>query len=276
MADLTSTEVKSGVATAIISTLVLGGVLFLFSFIAHDYTPPAKGHPPAHGHPAPKPAHELYPADSPVLWVSIIPTLGLAALPPVVALIVGLVIGLLYGIETALSASYDLSKPLHVLALLLDLTWSLANTLFGFVFGNIIYMIASGLPDRDQSRAKTWLSWKGAFHSDSGSVLQTLGPFNLGGEGAHEFVHLIQARIFGPSFLPLQLVNYVVNGLIQILWTITLGWILALTKVRDSAWFRPSRDSAVRTADGQTSGAADFFGWIYRYTIMELWAYATQ
>lgn len=36
------------------------------------------------------------------------------------------------------------------------------------------------------------------------------------------------------------------------------------------------KDSAVRTANGKNSGGGDFFGWIYRNTIMELWAYATQ
>jgi hypothetical protein len=287
MADLTSKEKGSGVVVVIVSSLVLGGMLFLLSFLAHQYHPPvahvAPTKPPPHGghpppvHPAPEaaPKAELYPVHSPGFWLLVLPTFGLAATPPLVALAIGIVLGFLYGLEAALLASYDLTNPLHIFALILDLTWCLPSTILGFVVGNIIYLII-GSPSRDQSRGKTWISFSGSFSGSSGAVLQTLGTVNLGGAGAHELVHLMQARIFGPVYLPLQLVSYVLNSLIQLLFTCTLGWILLVAKVRDSAWFRPASDSAVRTPSGQKSGAADFFGWIYRYSLMELWAYATQ
>lgn len=286
MADLTTKEKGSGVGVMLLAMGGMAAMLFLFSWLAHQAQPepkhaaPAK--PPAHGGkgghaPAPPPAapkdapKELASPDSAPFWLCFFPTLGLAFLPPMAALAVGLIVGFLYGLEATCCASYDLTNPLHWLALIVDLTWSLPNTLFGFVIGNPIYLIAAGLPDRGQSRANTWISFKGSF----GNVLQTLGTVNLGGAGKHEPVHLLQARILGPAYLPLQLGSYVVNSVIQLVCMLLFGWWAKLAKIRDSAWFRPDAKSAVRTKTG-SSGAGDFFGWIYRYTLMELWAYATE
>ena len=89
---------------------------------------------------------------------------------------------------------------------------------------------------------------------------------NLGGRGNHEMVHVVQARILGPLFLPLQGVNYALNFLFQVLFTATVGAILALTGIRDTAYLRPPASSAV----------GGFWGWIYFATLMELWAYGTE
>ncbi len=97
-------------------------------------------------------------------------------------------------------------------------------------------------------------------------VLQTLGTVNLGGTGLHEKVHLLQARIAGPLYLPVFAVNYVVNFIVQGLWTITLGMILWKTGLRNTPYFRPSSSSAV----------SGYFGWIYYATVFEIWAYATE
>jgi hypothetical protein len=78
-------------------------------------------------------------------------------------------------------------------------------------------------------------------------------------------MHLLQARIFGPLYLPLFGASYVVTFLIQVLWTFTIGGILWLAKVRTKAYFRPPARSAV----------SGFFGWIYFATPFELWAYAS-
>ncbi len=88
---------------------------------------------------------------------------------------------------------------------------------------------------------------------------------NLGGAGAHERMHLLQARIFGPIYLSFFAVNYAVNFLIQVLWSGTIGLILWKAGVRDTAYFRPPESSAV----------SGFFGWIYHSTFFELWAYAS-
>jgi len=273
--DLTSTEKGSGVGVVILSTLLVGGMFLGMSFLGHTHAPPPAPPKPVRGvhtppPKAPDPGLVNRPLTSPLSWISIIPTLGMSRLHPLIAMAIGLGLGFLYGLEAALLASYDLTDPAHWCVLLVDLTWSLPSTLLGFVLVNPIYMIIGSF-SRDQSRGKAWISFSGSL----GKSLQTIGTVNLGGAGAHERVHLLQARILGPAFVPLQLTSYVLNTTIQILFTVLIGWILKVAGVRDSAWFRPPSDSVVKSPAGD-SGFSDFVGWIYRYTLMEIWGYAAQ
>ena len=175
------------------------------------------------------------------------------------------VLGLLYGLEAGILTIYDLGRGKGWAELLVDMTWSLPNTLFGLVFGNLIY-IFFGNPSRSESKDEGWIVYKPRSASGFGNdVLQVLGTVNIGGKGQHEKMHVLQARIFGPLYLPLFGLFYAVNFLIQVLWTITLGWILKVAGVRDTAWFTPPSSSAV----------SGFFGWIYYATPFELWAYAS-
>lgn len=178
------------------------------------------------------------------------------------------IFGALFGIEASLVEGYVTSSPLLIWLLFLDLTWSLTNTVLGFIWQ--IGFLFLGLPDAGLSRGKSWIAY-----SSGASVLETIGPFNSGGAGKHEPVHLVQARIFGPLFIPLVLGNYVINGIIQIVYTSTLGWILKLAGVAQHAYLIPPVGSAVG-GKPDSSTAAKFFGWIYASTLMELWAYATQ
>lgn len=180
-------------------------------------------------------------------------------------IVCGAAFGVLYGLEAGILLIYDLSRFVGWLELMVDLTWSLPNTVFGFVLGNIIYIIF-GNPSRSDSEDAGWIVFMPRSSTGFGNnVLQTLGTVNLGGAGQHEKMHLLQARIFGPLFLPLFALFYIVTFLIQILWTATLGWILKVAGVRSTAWFRPPSHSAV----------GGFWGWIYYATPFELWAYAT-
>ena len=183
-----------------------------------------------------------------------------------VMVLLGLGFGLLYGLMTGLLRSYDLSTHTGVIGLLIDLTWSLPNTVVGFLLGNAIY-IFFGTPSRELSENHCWIAYKARGTSGFGvTVLQTIGTVNIGGAGNHEKVHLLQARIFGPFYIPFVIANYLVTGTIQILFTITLGAILKAAGVRDTAYLRPPEGSAVK----------GFFGWIYYATIIELWAYGTE
>lgn len=182
-------------------------------------------------------------------------------LPLVPVAIAGAIVGLLYGLEAGLLLSYDLSSVSGWLTLIIDLTWSLPSTIFGLVVGNIAYPFLGSL-SRTQSEGQRWIS----YSRPQAHVPQTLGTVNLGGPGAHEPIHLLQARILGPAFLPFGLAAYIVTGLLQILWTITIGGILYLAGKREKPYFSPPETSAV----------PGFFGWIYFATPYELWAYATQ
>ena len=190
---------------------------------------------------------------------------GLVSWP--VAILIGSLFGLAYGLEAGILLSYNLASPKGWLEVLIDFTWSLPNTVWGFVIGNIIFPIF-GSPSRDQSRDAGWIVYMPRSPSSTlgNRVLQTHGTLNIGGAGRHERIHLLQARIFGPLFLPIYAVNYVINFVLQGLWTITIGMILWKAGVRETAYFRPIGDSV----------AQGFFGWIYYATIFEFWAYSTE
>lgn len=198
-----------------------------------------------------------------VLWAGV--PAGVAALATqqtwlVIAL---LFFGVGYGLEAGILMVYDLGTPKGWGALAVDMTWSLPNTIWGFVLGNVIFWFV-GTPSKADSEGQTWVVFlprsSGGFGTN---VLQTHGTLNLGGAGQHEKLHLLQARIFGPLFLPLYLACYIVTSVLQVLWSATLGWILVLLKMRTKVPLQPPARSVV----------SGFFGWIYYATLFELWAY---
>ena len=174
--------------------------------------------------------------------------------------------GLGYGLQAGILGIYQLSGLKGWVALVVDMTWSLPNTVFGFIIANCIYPFFGDI-SKTQSNNAGWIVY---LPPPGGSgfgknVLQTLGTINIGGAGQHERMHLLQARIFGAFYLALFALNYVVTFLVQVLWTFTVGGLLWLLKIRQKPYFRPSSHSAVK----------GFFGWIYYATVFELWAYAS-
>jgi hypothetical protein len=189
---------------------------------------------------------------------------GVFAAP--IGLVIGAVIGAVYGSIAGWAGAYDLGDSGQVGALIVDCTWSLANTAFGLLIGVPIYAIVGSL-SQTATKHSTWLEFHAPPSASFGnSVLQTLGTVNLGGAGKHERVHLVQARVLGPLYLPLQAASYVLNTVLQGLWCATFGWILRATGKRQRVPLQAPADSAV-------SGG---WGWIYRLTVLELWAYATE
>ncbi len=175
------------------------------------------------------------------------------------------IFGLLYGLEAGILTIYDLGSPKGWGELLVDMTWSLPNTVWGFVIGNLIFWFF-GSPKRVDSENAGWIVFRPRSAGGFGhNVLQTHGTVNLGGAGQHEKMHLLQARIFGPLFLPLYLACYLVTVVLQLLWCATLGWILKLAASRPKIPLQPPTNSVV----------SGFFGWIYYATLFELWAYAS-
>jgi hypothetical protein len=185
---------------------------------------------------------------------------------PLTVLVFAMGFGLVYGLMAGFLLSYDLSQQLGVLSFITDLTWSLPNTLVGFILANPFY-IFFGSPSRDLSRDQGWISYKARGTRGFGvDVLQTVGTVNIGGAGKHERVHLLQARIFGPLFIPIVIVNYILTGLIQIFFTVMFGLALKAAGKRETAYLQPPATSALK----------GFFGWIYYATVFELWAYGTE
>ncbi len=198
----------------------------------------------------------------PAMLVAVTAALGSPAY--MLAVLLGIVM-FAYAVIATWMAAYDLGTPLGWLMLLVDLTWSLPNTVFGALTGMWLYAIW-GSPNRTNSEGRGWITYSPRSSTGFGNdVLQTLGTINIGGSGQHERMHLLQARIFGPLYLPLFGLSYVVTFLIQCLFTLVLGLILKATGVRTTAHLNPPASSAV----------SGFFGWIYHSTPFEEWAYAS-
>jgi len=73
----------------------------------------------------------------------------------------------------------------------------------------------------------------------------------------------MQARVFGPLFLPLYLAFYAITVVLQVLWCALPGWIAVVAGWRQKVPLQPPAASVV----------GGFFGWIYYATLFELWAY---
>ncbi len=181
----------------------------------------------------------------------------------VIAVIAAVVVA--YAILAGAVGAYDLTTPMGWWCLVVDCTWSLVNTVFGAVVGGLVYLIF-GNPSTSASKGRNWVSYAPRSATGFGNdVLQTLGPVNLGGAGQHERMHLLQARIFGPFYLPAFAIFYVCTALIQGLFTVIVGLALHAAKRRTTAYLCPPSESAV----------SGFFGWIYYATPFEVWAYAS-
>jgi hypothetical protein len=180
---------------------------------------------------------------------------------------VGLIAGGLYGLEAGILVIYDLNGK-GWWQLVVDCTWALPSTALGLVFGNAIY-IFFGTPSRAESEGKGWIVFlprSGSTSRFGRDVLQTLGTVNLGGAGAHELVHVLQARVFGPLYLAIYGLDYALNFIAQCLWCATIGPITKAAGWRDQIPLYPPSTSAV----------GGFWGWIYAATLFEIWAYSTE
>jgi hypothetical protein len=136
----------------------------------------------------------------------------------VLGVVVGAPLGVVFGWAIGSAGSYDFRSPQGVLAYVVDLTWSLPNTLAGAVFlaGNLAL---GNHVDRTLTPGRRCVHLgKQTFPG----YLTTIGPVIAGVNEhvhAHEHGHILQARIFGPLYLPAVVVNWV-------LFTVLPVWLL--------------------------------------------------
>jgi hypothetical protein len=132
---------------------------------------------------------------------------------------------------------------------LVDATWSLPNTVAGLLF--LLFALARGNAiDRGFTRHRGII---GLRHGVIPGFATTIGPVQAGlspGLNRHEAIHVLQARLFGPCYLPLVLLNWVVA-------TVLPYWLL----YHD------------RAAEPITSVAAYFRHGVYPHCWHEEWAY---
>ncbi len=136
---------------------------------------------------------------------------------------IGLLFGSVFGWAIVSAEAYEPTVA-SVLLFIVDHTWSMINTAAGAVYlaGNLVF---GNRIDRNESRHT------GAVQLANGifpGYLTTIGTVIAGVDQpvhAHEHGHVMQARIFGPLYLPLVIVNYVIA-------TIAPYWLLYHDRVK--------------------------------------------
>ena len=132
---------------------------------------------------------------------------------------------------------------------LIDATWSSLNTWAGAVYYALHRLWGNPLDvARSAGRGSIWLT-----RGVTPRYATTIGTVKAGCSerlDAHEEIHVLQARIFGPLYLPLVALNYVIA-------TIIPYWLLFYDKQRHPI----------------TSFSSYFHHGVYPHVWNELWAY---
>jgi hypothetical protein len=167
----------------------------------------------------------------------------------------GLALGAVFGATLATARVYPPSAR-GVGLFLVDHSWSLPNTITGAIF--LLGHLAAGHPvDRARSRHSGRLAvsgrvWAG-YVTTVGTVVAGLRPSSPASLVRHEDLHVLQARIFGPGYLPFVLAHY-------LLYTIFPVW-----------WLYHDHQSAPITGPGRY-----FSSGVYPHIWHEAWAYRRQ
>lgn len=165
--------------------------------------------------------------------------------------LIGLALGAVYGWAITAVRAYDYGSAGGIVAYVVDHTWSVLNTLVGALFlaGNVVF---GNKLDRTFSQRGVVGLQNGVFPGFATTIGTVQAGTNMGIDD-HEAVHVLQARIFGPLFIPMVLVNY-------ILATVLPYWLL----YHD------------RTARPITGLFTYFKRGVYPHTWNEEWAYKVQ
>jgi hypothetical protein len=188
-----------------------------------------------------------------VLGVSVAGTgslIGFLVGGPIGALIVG-VLSVLFAIPfgRAVTQGKPYTGALGVWRACVDATWSAPNTWAGAVFYGV-HRLTGNTHDvaRSAGRGSIWLT-RGVVPS----YATTIGTVKAGsndGIDRHEELHIFQARLLGPLYIPLVILNYVVA-------TVVPYWLLFRDKARYPI----------------TGFGSYFENGVYPHVWNELWAY---
>ena len=135
------------------------------------------------------------------------------------ALIVGVVMGVVAGVYSAFALASKVYKLgfFSILGYIVDVTWSLLNSLAGLAVWIPAALICGGkflTPDDDSRRSGTFVYDK---NPRGGNYLATtIGTVIAGRWSSHEEVHVWQARLYGPAYMIIYILSYLLNLLFQL------------------------------------------------------------
>lgn len=184
------------------------------------------------------------------------------------ALVVAAIGGLIAAVYSAVAFArgiYGLG-PFSILGYVLDMSWSLLNTAASLLVWLPACMIAGGNflePDDNSRRSGTFVYEKNP--RDPGGAVYgatTVGMVIAGGWSSHEEMHVWQARLFGPFYLPAYGLSWVLN----LLFRLCTGKVEELAL---QAYYRVCFEDWAYAA-GSTSGEDISWGWWFLWFFLSL------
>jgi hypothetical protein len=167
----------------------------------------------------------------------------------------GLLLGAVGGYALSVAAVYPPGRR-GLALLLVDHSWSLPNTVAGAVY-LLGHLLAGHRVDRPLSRHSGRIAvdgrvWAG-YVTTVGQVVAGLRPGSSAALVRHEDLHVLQARLLGPLYLPLVAAHYLLCTLVPVWW------------LRHDHRARP------------ITGPGGYFSvGVYRHVWHEAWAYRLQ
>jgi hypothetical protein len=165
------------------------------------------------------------------------------------ALVVSVICGAIGGTYSAIAIGRGIYGfgPFSIIGYVLDMTWSLLNTTVSLLVWLPACMVGGGAfvePDERSRRSGTFVYAENP--RGGGYDATTVGTVIGGGWSSHEEVHVWQARLFGPLYLPV----YVTSLLLNLLFRLCVG---KLENIVEQAYYRVCFEDWAYTA-GSSSG----------------------
>jgi hypothetical protein len=135
-------------------------------------------------------------------------------------LAVAIILGVLGATYAAIALAYNVYRfrVMSAIGLALDVTWSLVNTTAGLIVWIPAALISGAsfqTPDDSSRRSGSFVYDKNP--RGGGFDATTIGTVIAGGWSSHEEIHLWQARLFGPAYMVVYVVAFVLNLIFRLL-----------------------------------------------------------
>ncbi|MBW3577858.1 MAG: glycine zipper family protein [Actinobacteria bacterium] len=162
---------------------------------------------------------------------------------------VGLALGVVHAVAVVVTKSYG-NDARGVWLLIVDHTWSLPNTILGSLFLTL-NLVLGNRPDKTQSESRSTVVLRDGLFPGFATTIGNVEAGTSKHTANHEYMHVVQARIFGPTYVPLVMVNYVLA-------TVLPYWLL----------YHDHQSKPIRSFKDY------FMCGVYPHTWHEEWAYA--
>lgn len=141
-------------------------------------------------------------------WVAVFGLLVGGPLGLLAGAVIGLALGAVHGWAITAGKAYNYGTPGGIVAFVVDHSWSVMNTLVGALFlaGNVVF---GNKLDKTFTRNRNLIALQNGVFPGFATTIGTVQAGTGMGIDDHEAVHVMQARIFGPMYLPLVVGNYI-------------------------------------------------------------------